>query len=189
MKSLAQARPVLLAVLTAAALVAGCATPPAPPSAVAPVTPPVTATAPAIPAPQPVDISDAVTQQGYRFDAASHLYVRNSERIYKGVMPHYLYAIGVLQIQVDARGQLVEMSWMRAPEHAPEVIAEIERTVRQAAPFPAPVQMGSATYVETWLWDVSGRFQLRTLTEGQSGLATAASRLLNAPVLRVVAAP
>ena len=42
-----------------------------------------------------------------------------------------------------------------------------ERTVRAAAPFPAPTRMGKVTYTDTWLWDKSGHFQLDTLTEGQ----------------------
>ena len=50
---------------------------------------------------------------------------------------------------------------------APEVIAEIERTVRRASPFPAPTRLGKVIYTETWLWDKSGQFQLDTLTEGQ----------------------
>jgi hypothetical protein len=86
----------------------------------------------------------------------------------------------VLQIEVDSRGQLTSLNWMRVPLHAPEVVAEIERTVRQAAPFPAPVKMGSATYIETWLWDASGQFQLHTLTEGQSWDFTGSSALLTA---------
>jgi hypothetical protein len=56
---------------------------------------------------------------------------------------------------------------MRAPAHAPEVMAEIERTVRQAAPYPVAVNLGHVTYTDTWLWHKSGRFQLDTLTEGQ----------------------
>ncbi len=79
-----------------------------------------------------------------------------------------LYAIGVLQVEEDAGGQVRQLTWMRAPRHAPEVIAEIERTVRAAAPFPAPARMGRVTYTDTWLWDRSGRFQLDTLTEGQN---------------------
>jgi hypothetical protein len=47
------------------------------------------------------------------------------------------------------------------------VVAEIERTVRQAAPYPAPVRLGRVTYTDTWLWHKSGLFQLDTLTEGQ----------------------
>ena len=45
--------------------------------------------------------------------------------------------------------------------------ATIERTVRAAAPFPAPARMGKVVYTDTWLWHKSGRFQLDTLTEGQ----------------------
>ena len=79
-----------------------------------------------------------------------------------------LYAVGVLQVEVDGIGQVRQLTWMRAPRHAPEVVAEIERTVRAAAPFPAPARMGRVTYTDTWLWDRSGRFQLDTLTEGQN---------------------
>ena len=82
-------------------------------------------------------------------------------------MPPLLYAIGVLQVDVDGNGRVTATHWMRAPSHAPEVVAEIERTVRLAAPYPAPVRMGKVTYTDTWLWHSSGLFQLDTLTEGQ----------------------
>ncbi len=111
--------------------------------------------------------SNATNARAYRADAASHLYAANSERIYKGRMPPLLYAIGVLQVEVDGRGNVRDLNWMRAPKHAPEVIAEIERTVRAAAPFPTPARMGKVVYTDTWLWHKSGRFQLDTLTEGQ----------------------
>ena len=78
-----------------------------------------------------------------------------------------LYAIGVLDVDIDRSGRVTKLSWSRAPRHAPEVIAEIERTVRAAAPFPVPSRMGRVTYTDTWLWDKSGHFQLDTLTEGQ----------------------
>ena len=68
---------------------------------------------------------------------------------------------------MNARGAVTALRWVRAPNHAPEVVAEIERSVRQAAPFPAPVKMGRVTYTDTWLWHESGRFQLDTLPEGQ----------------------
>jgi hypothetical protein len=79
-----------------------------------------------------------------------------------------LYAIGVLQVNINRQGQVTGLHWMRAPRHSPEVIAEIERTARAAAPYPAPAKLGQVVYTETWLWDESGRFQLDTLTEGQS---------------------
>lgn len=78
-----------------------------------------------------------------------------------------LYAVGVLQVEIGGRGQVGKISWMRAPTQAPEVMAEIERMVRHAAPFPVPLRLGRVTYTDVWLWDRSGRFQLDTLTEGQ----------------------
>jgi len=111
--------------------------------------------------------SNADNARAYRKDAASHLYEMNSQRIYKGKLPPMLYAIGVLEVDIDNRGRINNLKWMRAPKHAPEVIAEIERTVRQAAPYPVPVRLGKVTYTDTWLWDKGGSFQLDTLTEGQ----------------------
>jgi hypothetical protein len=121
------------------------------------------------PAPLPPlgGVSNAQTPQDYRRDGARHLYDRNVGRIYAGKMPPLLYAVGVLQVDVDGRGNVTDIRWMRAPKHAPEVMADIERSVRNAAPFPAPVKMGRVTYTDTWLWHKSGRFQLDTLTEGQ----------------------
>ena len=120
------------------------------------------------PAPEPLaNVSGATNPRDYRRDAANHLYGQNGHRIYKGKMPPLLDAVGVLQVEVNKLGQVTSTSWMRAPSHAPEVVAEIERTVRLAAPYPAPVRMGRVTYTDTWLWHKSGNFQLDTLTEGQ----------------------
>jgi protein TonB len=139
---------------------------PAPPPA---GTPAATVRPGVVAAPAIVDVrvSAAGTPRAYRHDAASHLYALNKDRIYKGRLPPMLYAIGVLQVDVDRQGQVRSVSWMRSPKHAPEVVAEIERTVRAAAPFPVPARMGRVVYTDTWLWDKSGRFQLDTLTEGQ----------------------
>lgn len=118
------------------------------------------------PGPRP-DAASASAQLEYRKSAARHLYARNAGRIYQGKLPPMLYAIGVLQVQIDRNGSVQRLHWMRAPTHAPEVVAEIERLVRAAAPYPAPAGASRVTYTDTWLWDQSGRFQLDTLTEGQ----------------------
>ncbi|MES2531254.1 MAG: hypothetical protein V4636_09490 [Pseudomonadota bacterium] len=120
------------------------------------------------PSPQPRS-SEAATARDYRRDAARHVYDANRERIYPGKLPPVLYAVGTLQVYLDAGGKVTSMHWMRAPQHAPEVIAEIERTVLAAAPYPAPTRMGTVIWTDTWLWDrdKGGRFQLDTLTEGQ----------------------
>ena len=145
---------------------------PLPPVAIAPQAPvapakPPPALAAAPQASNSAALSKAANPLDYRRDAASHLYGQNAHRIFAGKMPPMLYAIGVLQVEVDGRGQVARLNWMRAPKHAPEVVAEIERTVRRAAPFPLPARMGQVTYTDTWLWHKSGRFQLDTLTEGQ----------------------
>jgi protein TonB len=112
--------------------------------------------------------SSATTARAYRQDGASHIYGLNAERIYKGKMPPLLYAVGVLNVNIDRTGRVTGLDWMRAPRHAPEVVKEIERMVRSASPFPAPTKLGRVVYTDTWLWHKSGKFQLDTLTEGQS---------------------
>lgn len=145
----------------AAALIAGCKS--------APERAPERPLSAAPGAPRTPPPSNATTARAYRLDAARHLYALNADRIYQGKMPPLLYAIGVLQVDIGGRGQVLRMRWMRAPTQAPEVMVEIERTVRQAAPFPVPLRLGKVTYTDVWLWDKSGRFQLDTLTEGQLG--------------------
>lgn len=164
----------LLSALTAALLAACSAPPQAPVPAPKPpqapiVTKPVApAAAPAAAAPLPADtvLSNAVSPQDYRKDGARHLYAKNGHRIYKGKMPPLLQGVGVMQLDIDPRGQVASMNWLRAPSHA-GAKAEIERTVREAAPYPVAHRLGRVTYTDTWLWHESGKFQLDTLTEGQ----------------------
>ncbi len=157
-----------------AAIVAACKSSPDTTQTPAAVSPPAAA-----PEPSPVigpvagpsgsaRSSSASTPRAYRQDGATHLYGLNADRIYKGRMPPLLYAIGVLNIHIDKLGRVTHIDWMRAPKHAPEVIADIERTVQQASPFPAPARLGKVVYTDTWLWHKSGKFQLDTLTEGQN---------------------
>ena len=154
-----------------ACIMAGCATPPPPaPVVVAPPPPAPVVVIAAPPAPvavQPSYVSQAATPKDYRRDAAAHLYGKVADRIYKGKMPALLHAVGVLQVDIDHNGGVTDVRWMRAPSHVPAVMAEIERTVRAAAPYPAPIRMERVTYTDTWLWHKTGRFQLDTLSEGQ----------------------
>lgn len=157
----------------AAALLASCTSvkeaPPEPPRAAVQPAPRVEAPVGRAvqPAPMIIKTSMASTPREYRADAARHIYSHNADRIWKGRLPPLLYAVGVLQVEVDGHGNVRHLNWMRAPRHAPEVIAEIEKTVRAAAPYPVPARMGKVVYTDTWLWHKSGRFQLDTLTEGQ----------------------
>jgi hypothetical protein len=162
----------LLAALVAAVL-AACSTPMPPPPVAAPK--PAPAPRPAAPvaaAPAPAalppgtKLSSAASALDYRKDGARHIYEMNGHRIYKGKMPPLLQGVGVMQMDIDSRGQVVSLSWLRPPSHA-GARAEIERTARAAAPYPVPQRLGRVTYTDTWLWDKSGQFQLDTLTEGQ----------------------
>ncbi len=163
----------LLALLSSAAglIVSACKT--APESA--PSAPAAAAPEPSSPVVGPVAgpsgsarNSAAPNARAYRESGASHLYGLNANRIYKGRMPPLLYAVGVINVEINQVGIVTKLDWMRAPRHAPEVIAEIERTIKAASPFPAPVRMGKVVYTDTWLWHKSGKFQLDTLTEGQN---------------------
>ena len=160
-----------------ALLLGGCAAPTGTQTPGALAAPPSVSTEPgpdsAAVAPAPrqtapaVQTSLAPSAKAYRQDAARHVYAQHNARIFKGRMPPMLYAIGVLNVDIDRQGQIQALKWTRAPQHAPEVMADIERMVRAAAPFPAPARLEKVTYTDVWLWDKSGRFQLDTLTEGQ----------------------
>ena len=153
--------------------------PPLPTPAPAPVTPSPSAPAPKPPpAPTPAPVPPASTEvapvlqslatdpNDYRQDAARHLYHHYSHRIYKGKLPPLLKAVGVVDVVVGPKGQVLKITWWRAPRHA-DVTQEIENLILSAGPYPAPVKLRNVTYTETWLWHDSGRFQLDTLTEGQ----------------------
>jgi len=171
MKHLHVPRLALAGPIAIAAFLAACSSPPPAPVVAARAPAPIEVKPRIEPevevVPASTRVSSATTPRAYRADAAARIYEANPQRIYKGKMPPLLYAVGVLQVDVDAHGNVRSMNWMRAPHQAPEVMAEIERTVRAAAPFPAPARMGHVVYTDTWLWHKSGRFQLDTLTEGQ----------------------
>lgn len=146
---------------------------PTPPPAPAPVPAPVPTPAPSPTPPPPSDAhsdlqsSLATDPKAYRKDAARHLYHHYAQRVHKGRLPPMLKSVGVVDVQVGPKGQVLDIVWTRAPRQA-EVRQEIERMIITAGPFPAPVKLRKVTYTETWLWLNTGHFQLDTLTEGQN---------------------
>jgi hypothetical protein len=126
---------------------------------------PAPATAGAPPRPSEVD-----NERAYRADAARHLYAAYPQRIFKGRLPPLLYSVAVVETEIDHRGQVVGVQIVRRPavdEVAPWIVAMIQR----AAPFPVPEKLSAEgrtlKFVEIWLVDRSGLFQLDALTEGQ----------------------
>lgn len=164
--------PKLAFALATLAWLAGCTTPP-PPSAPAPA--PVARAPAAAPAPAPAaapaptnrNVSHATSEKSYRQDAARAIYAAYPDRIYKGKLPPLLYAIAVVETELDANGHVRDVRMLRAPSHAPEVTARVRELLRTASPLPAPARLGTVRYTDTWLFDKSGKFQLDTLSEGQ----------------------
>jgi periplasmic protein TonB len=111
--------------------------------------------------------STAETEKAYRRDAARHIYAAYPDKIYKGKLPPMVHAIVMLEMDVDAKGQLKNINLIRTPTHAPEVTNSVLEMIRRASPMPAPKRMGGAKFTEIWLVDKSGRFQLDALTQGQ----------------------
>jgi periplasmic protein TonB len=111
------------------------------------------------------------TQEGekeFRVDAARHLYACYPMRVYRGKLPPLLYGVMIVETEIDATGNVVEVNVIRKPaadEVAPWVVAMIKR----ASPFPAPTKIagGSVKYTEIYLVDKSGLFQTNSLSEGQ----------------------
>jgi periplasmic protein TonB len=122
-----------------------------------------------VPSPLPAQAapSQAETDNDYRTDAAKHLYAAYPMRVYKGKMPPLLYGVAIVETDVDAQGQVLDVR-LRRPPAAPEVGPWVVAMIKRAAPFPPPVKAGKATYMDIWLVHKGGNFQLDTLTEGQN---------------------
>lgn len=117
--------------------------------------------------PGPPSESQAEIEKEYRIDAARHIYAAYPMRIYRGKLPPLLFSVMIVETEIDAAGQVVNVNVVRKPaaaEVAPWVIAMI----RRAGPFPPPSKIaGGVKYQDIWLVDKSGLFQVDTLTEGQ----------------------
>jgi len=105
--------------------------------------------------------------RSYRKIGAAHIYKVYPKRIYKGKIPPLVYAVVVTETDIDDKGNVTGVYFSRTPSHAPEVSGKIAELIKAASPLPNPGKIGGHTYVETWLWDKSGQFQLDSLTLGQ----------------------
>jgi len=123
--------------------------------------------APPVPLKTAPSPSAAETDEAYREDAARHLYAAYAKRLYKGRLPPFIHGVMIVQVDIDPDGAVRDIAVLRDPS-ADEVKPWVLAMVRAAAPFPRPARLpDGARYVDIWLVDRSGRFQLDTLTEGQ----------------------
>lgn len=116
---------------------------------------------------QAAAVSSAENPKAYKVDAARHIYRVYKDKIFKGKLPPLVHAIVVLEVDLDASGNVRSVNMIRVPTHAPDVTARVKEMIQSASPMPAPARMGGTKFTEVWLVDKSGRFQLDTLTEGQ----------------------
>ena len=137
-------KPLLAALLTASALLA----------------------APALQAQTAQKVSLATDAKAYRVDGARAIYATFPDRVYKGKLPPLIHAIVIAEIDVDANGGVRSVNMIRVPTHAPDVVVKVREMISKVS-LPAPTRMGGTKYLDIWLVDKSGRFQLDTLTEGQ----------------------
>ena len=105
--------------------------------------------------------------RAYRKTGARHIYKAYASRIYKGKIPPLVYAVVVVETDIDENGKVNNVIFSRVPSHAPEVPPMIAELIKATSPLPSPGKLGGHTYVDTWLWDKSGKFQLDSLTLGQ----------------------
>jgi hypothetical protein len=122
--------------------------------------------APALQAQTAQKVSLAADAKAYRVDGARAIYAAFPERIYKGKLPPLIHAIVIAEIDVDANGGVRSVNMIRVPTHAPDVVVKVREMISKVS-LPAPTRMGGTKYLDIWLVDKSGRFQLDTLTEGQ----------------------
>ena len=123
-----------------------------------------------VPAPlcAPPQASATDGERDYRIDAAKHVYACYPMRVFRGKLPPLLYGVMMVETEIGATGEVVNVSVVRKPaadEVAPWVIAMIKR----AAPFPLPAKHpgGTVKFTETYFVDKSGLFQAFSVTEGQ----------------------
>ena len=106
-------------------------------------------------------------EKAYRIDAARHIYDAYPAQILKGKVPPLVYAILVTETEIDARGKVLNVRVVRPPASAREVTPWVVSMIHRASPLPPPARIGRVKFVEVWLVDKSGQFQVHSLTEGQ----------------------
>jgi hypothetical protein len=123
-----------------------------------------------VPAPQCATpkASDASEERAFRVDAARHVYACYPARVFRGKLPPMLYGVMMVETQLDATGNVVNVTVIRKPA-ADEVSPWVQAMIKRASPFPAPsgIAGGTVTFTETYFVDKSGLFQTFSLTEGQ----------------------
>lgn len=103
----------------------------------------------------------------YRTQVAQAITKANAHQVYDGRPPNPLYAIVVLQFEVNGSGSVQNPKPLRVPRHAPET-AKLAMASLQKTSLPVPPGGRKVQMTESWLFNDDTKFQLRTLAEPQA---------------------
>ena len=112
-----------------------------------------------VPIPIPTPGPESNVSDSYRRDFAQKVATVNRDAIADS-LPEMLKSIVVLNISIDSRGNVSDLSVRRSNGYA-DLEQRAMQSVRRAAPFAAPGQQLS--FLETFLFRDDGRFQIRSL--------------------------
>jgi hypothetical protein len=116
---------------------------------------------PPVPMPAP---ARALTWEHYQVQAARRLVMANPANTYVGRVPDVLLAVPVLEIEVDADGDVRNIKVLRYPGQALDTVQIAIEAVKRAAPFGDVSRLPKPwRFAEVFLFDDSRRFMPRTL--------------------------
>ncbi|QEI05296.1 hypothetical protein FXN63_05155 [Pigmentiphaga aceris] len=122
-------------------------------------------TAPGVPPPD-------TPAEAWQMQFAQALHDHQASKVFEGIPQNPLYAIIVLEIELDAKGTLRNVRNMRSPPHGAKERDAAIASVRAGGPYPPPprqlLKNGVAKFTETWLFNNDRRFRLRSLAAPQS---------------------
>ncbi|MFC6518385.1 energy transducer TonB [Undibacterium arcticum] len=154
-----------LAIMTAGALLAGCAGTPADSGRAS-----TGASSGARPPASADSSSSAFRFESYKAELAKHISDSNANKVYPGRPQALLRSVIVLKYFVDADGRLVHTDVVRS-NHDRAAESTALASLKSAAPFPKPrshlLHHGKVEISETWLFNDDGRFQLRSVAQPQ----------------------
>jgi protein TonB len=114
--------------------------------------------------------SSATSIDGYKRDLALHISRLNARHVFAGRPQALLRSVVVLRYTIDARGRLTHVEVLRS-NHDRVTETTALASLRNSAPFPKPaprlLHRGRLDISETWLFNKDGRFQLRSVAEVQ----------------------
>jgi len=106
----------------------------------------------------------ASSWEQYQVQAARRMVMANPANTYVGTVPDVLLAVPVLEIEVDADGDVRKIKVLRYPGQALDTVQIAIEAVKRAAPFGDVSRLPKPwRFAEVFLFDDNRRFMPRTL--------------------------